>query len=179
MLYLPVASLPSTGFNAQRCSVLSVSPFLRELVEKVVITGALQAANRRHVHLAAVVWDEIVVAQVIPLALIQPNSPEAARLAELLERNDCRLDALADGIRLTGSSRRTIERAFVRETNLSLGSWIRKRRLLLALERMLSGESVADVAFALGYSGPSAFIAMFRRELGHSPTHYLAQHRRA
>ncbi|MFH4448007.1 helix-turn-helix domain-containing protein, partial [Vibrio alginolyticus] len=42
------------------------------------------------------------------------------------------------------------------------------------LEMIARGESVGDIAHALGYSTPSNFIAMFRRVYGDSPTRYFS-----
>ena len=49
---------------------------------------------------------------------------------------------------------------------MSLGQWTRRQGLLHALRRLAGGEAVNTVALELGYNGASAFIAMFRRELG-------------
>jgi len=62
---------------------------------------------------------------------------------------------------------------FRAETNLAFGAWQTQARLLRALELLGAGQSVGDVTFALGYEGTSAFIAMFRRALGTSPSRYF------
>ena len=38
-----------------------------------------------------------------------------------------------------------------------------------AVELLVSGRSVKEVSFALGYRQPSAFVAMFRGVLGATP----------
>jgi AraC-like DNA-binding protein len=53
---------------------------------------------------------------------------------------------------------------------MTVGQWRRQCRLLLACERLARGESVLEVALALGYASPSAFSAMFKRELGVAPS---------
>jgi AraC-like DNA-binding protein len=70
---------------------------------------------------------------------------------------------------------RTLARLFRRETGLSFAAWRQQLRLLRALERLAAGEPVTAVALDLGYSGPSAFVAMFRRALGVSPGRYFRQ----
>ncbi|WP_043034479.1 helix-turn-helix domain-containing protein, partial [Stenotrophomonas maltophilia] len=45
-------------------------------------------------------------------------------------------------------------------------------RVLLALPRLLSGEPVISVALSMGYDTPSAFIAVFKREMGVTPARY-------
>jgi AraC-like DNA-binding protein len=66
-----------------------------------------------------------------------------------------------------------MERLFRAETGMSLGQWQRRQTLLHALRRLASGENVSGVASELGYNSPSAFIAMFRRELGQTPKRYF------
>jgi AraC-like DNA-binding protein len=66
-----------------------------------------------------------------------------------------------------------MERLFREETAMSLGRWLRRARLLEGLRRMGAGDTVADVALDLGYSSASAFISMFRREVGETPRRYL------
>jgi len=89
-----------------------------------------------------------------------PRDPRALRFTE------------TQVIKKAGASRRTLERIFRTETGMSLGQWVRRRKLLDALRRLAAGEAVNAVALELGYSSASAFVAMFRRELGHTPTRY-------
>nr|WP_268828294.1 helix-turn-helix domain-containing protein [Lysobacter gummosus] len=51
--------------------------------------------------------------------------------------------------------------------------WRQRTRLMRALERLAAGEAVTAVTLDLGYDSVSAFIAMFRRHLGATPTQYL------
>jgi AraC-like DNA-binding protein len=56
---------------------------------------------------------------------------------------------------------------------MSFGAWRQQMRLLRALEKLAAGEAVTTVALDLGYDSPSAFTAMFRRNLGAAPTRYF------
>jgi len=51
--------------------------------------------------------------------------------------------------------------------------WRHKLRLLNAIERLAQGQSVTQVALDLGYLSISAFIAMFRRRLGVTPSYFI------
>ncbi|MNN97932.1 DNA-binding transcriptional regulator AraC [compost metagenome] len=55
---------------------------------------------------------------------------------------------------------------------MTLTRWRQRLRVLLALPRLLAGESVTTVALSLGYDTPSAFIAVFKREMGVTPARY-------
>jgi AraC-like DNA-binding protein len=68
-----------------------------------------------------------------------------------------------------------MERLFQTETGMSLGQWLRRHRLLHGLRQLAAGECVNSVALELGYNGASAFIAMFRRELGQTPKQYFQE----
>jgi AraC-like DNA-binding protein len=59
--------------------------------------------------------------------------------------------------------------------SLTFAEWLRRKRLLLALEYLASGKSVLDTAILIGYDSPSAFSAMFKSRVGVSPTDYLLQ----
>jgi AraC-like DNA-binding protein len=106
----------------------------------------------------------------VPLQLPLPQDRRAARFATMMSEDP---EAFGTALRECGGSRRTIERVFRSETGMGLGQWMRRQKLLFALRRIAAGESVKTIAVDLGYNGPSAFIAMFRRELGQTPKKYF------
>jgi len=172
MLYLR-KSKRSYPFDRSKCAVLSVSPLLRELILRAVNIGALEAKIAQHRRMADLIQDELQAVDTVPLQLPYPNEASARVFASLIEENYDIEAALS----ASGSSRRTMERVFRRETAMSLGQWVRRRKLLEGLQSLVEGETTASVAFRLGYNGPSAFIAMFKRELGATPGSYLAEGR--
>src|SRR6267143_780377 len=68
----------------------------------------------------------------------------------------------------------TNQRVFLEETKMNFGKWRQQLRLLHGLQLLASGEKVTAAALEAGYSSPSAFISMFRKQLGTTPTRYLA-----
>jgi AraC-like DNA-binding protein len=67
-----------------------------------------------------------------------------------------------------------MQRLFVEETGMSFSKWRQRLRLISAMQRLVAGEAVTTVALECGYNSPSAFIAMFRNQLGMTPTRYLS-----
>jgi AraC-like DNA-binding protein len=59
-------------------------------------------------------------------------------------------------------------------TGISFGRWRQQLHLMIALSHLAEGQSVQHVAGALGYDSVSAFITMFRKALGKSPTQYFS-----
>jgi AraC-like DNA-binding protein len=56
------------------------------------------------------------------------------------------------------------------------GRWRTLARLAAALPLLAAGKPVGNVARAVGYENPSAFVAAFRRETGATPGTYLHPH---
>jgi AraC-like DNA-binding protein len=158
-------------FDRERCCVLSVSPLLRELILRTVKLGALKRESPVHRRMAGLIKDELQAVDTVPLQLPFPTSELGRRFVEIIEASAFEIEA---AIRQCGASRRTMERTFREETHMSLGQWVRRRKLLEGLRMLAKGEAATSAAFTLGYNGPSAFIAMFKRELGATPGSYLS-----
>jgi|GEM_PF-5149712 len=62
---------------------------------------------------------------------------------------------------------------------MSFRAWRQQAKLLKVVEWLAAGRSVGDIAFSLGYSGPSAFIAVFRTAFGASAGQCFANEMRA
>jgi AraC-like DNA-binding protein len=153
----------------RRCCTLNVSPLLREIIIQTCRYGALDRRVAEQRHLIAVLLDLLAVAEVEPLQLPMPRDPRALRAAQrmLAEPSERAARAAVNG---SGASRRTLERLFMSETGLSLGAWRRRMCILHSLRALAAGESVTQAALQAGYASTSAFIAVFRRELGTTPS---------
>ena len=159
----------------RECSVVNVSPLLRELIVRVNLIGALDERRPEQGRMAGVVIDEMRALRTIGLQLPLPLDERAARFAKAAGERVEVTPPLAELARRSGASVRTLERLFRVETGLSLGQWLRRQLVLQALAMLGAERSVNEIAAELGYSGASAFIAMFRRELGQTPARYLQE----
>lgn len=159
------------------CSVLRVSPLLRELLVRLCELPQPYPLGGAEERIARLVLDELHAAPVAPLHLPTPRDPRLRRVADALLADPADGRSLADWGKKTGASDRTLARGFVRETGMTLGAWRQQARLLQALEMLGEGRPVTTVALDLGYDSPSAFIAMFRRALGTTPARYFREFR--
>lgn len=71
-----------------------------------------------------------------------------------------------------GMSQRTLARRFEQEVGMNLRTWRQRLRLFKAIELLGSSLPITEIALRLGYSSVSAFIFMFRSEMGISPLQY-------
>ncbi len=158
---------------SDRPRVVGVSPLLTQLVLSVLELGGLRRNEGSQRRMASVLLDQIATTSERPLRLPIPVDERAARIARSLLATpaDSRtLDVMAAG---SGASARTIARLFAEQAGMSFGQWRTQARLAHALTRLAEGVPVQLVAAEVGYERPSAFIAMFKRELGATPGRYF------
>jgi AraC-like DNA-binding protein/quercetin dioxygenase-like cupin family protein len=155
------------------CSVVTVSPLLRELIRTAVDLPAEYDADGPAGRLMAVILDQLEVLDQAPLHLPWPEDARLVRIAEKLVDDPANGARLEDWAKTAGASARTLARLFVKQTGMTFGAWRQQARLLKALELLAAGQGVTATALDLGYDSPSAFIAMFKKALGVSPGKYF------
>lgn len=153
------------------CTV-AVTPLLWEAALRCAerASAASDAAQDR---LAAVIVDEIRRLHPQPLGLPMPRDARLLRIAQALLAEPGQQRTLPEWAAWAGLSDRTLSRRFVAETSLSFSVWVQRARLLRALEWLAEGRAVTAVALELGYDSVSAFIALFKRQLGSTPAAYF------
>lgn len=151
------------------CRAITVSPLLHELVLHITRLNTLRCEQAEHESLLAVLLDQLRAAPSASLRLPMPADARASRVAARLMASPSVTVTLADAARSAGASARTLERLFERDTGLTFSAWRQRLRALTALRLLASGASVGETAAETGYQSASAFIAMFKRELGVTP----------
>jgi AraC-like DNA-binding protein len=155
-------------------SVLQVTPLLRELILEAVSAGNDYAPLSPLAKIMAVILDQILTQPVAPsLRLPMPSDARLKGIVQALIDNPADHRELADWAHEAGASIRTLVRLFPAQTGMTFREWRQQRRLLRALELLAAGESVTNIALEVGYENTSAFIAMFHRCMGTTPTRYL------
>ena len=56
---------------------------------------------------------------------------------------------------------------------MTFAKWRQQLRLLHGMQQLAGGEKVTAAALEAGYNSTSAFIAMFRKQMGTTPARYL------
>lgn len=158
----------------RKCFTMNVSPLLRELILHACQFSKLRTASPVQRRIIQVLIDQLKGVHSIPLQLPQPTDSRALRVVRSLSGDPSDSRSLAALCKECGASKRTVERLFIRETKMTFGKWRQQFRLLHSVELLASGEKVTAAALGAGYNSASAFIAMFRRQLGATPKSYLA-----
>ncbi len=158
-----------TARPGRPCTVLHVTPLLRELVLEAVRLRRLRAKNEYERALRDMLMAQLKEASPMPTFIRMPEEARALRVARGAMEDAGRSRSLAVLSKQAGASVRTIQRIFRKETGTDFESWRRQLRLTKAVELLVAGRSVKEVAFSVGYRQPSAFVETFRRTFGSTP----------
>ena len=156
-------ALPST------CTVLEVTPLVRELIRKVSLLPVEYDQNGAAGRLVAVLLDELAGLHQAGFVVPLPTDRRLLTICAALQERPGDTRTLAQWAVIAGASERTLARLFYQDTGMSFGSWRQRLRLVMSLDALEAGENVTAVALSHGYESPSAFIAAFRVVFGCTP----------
>lgn len=170
-LYLRPGQVSRIG---EPCAVLHITPFLRELIIEVVRVKRLRLRNPYEYALHKLLITQLEKASSVPTFITLPHEERALAMAQAMLRNPAESKSLATLCTEVGISVRTIERIFRRDVGIDFDSWRRQVRLTRAVQLLVSGCSIKEVAFGIGYRQTSAFVEMFRRTFGTTPKVWIS-----
>lgn len=156
------------------CCVINVSPLLKELILTACADARLKKTIRAQRHLIDVIIDQLEAIKMVPLQLPNPSDPRALRIAEALLADPSDRRPLRHMCKVAGASKRTVERLFKEDVGMTFGRWRQQLRLMQGMRLLAEGAKVTHAALEAGYSTPSAFISMFRKTWGTTPSRCFA-----
>lgn len=168
-LFVDAAVVPALP---ARCCVIEVSRLLHSLLNEAVQLPEDYEIEGRDGRIMNLAVDEIVAMRALPYSAPLPDDPRLARICRTLVQEPAMEMSLDELARAAGMTRHTLTRLFQRETGMSFVAWRQHVRMLEALWRLHTGQSVTSVAYDIGYKNPSSFAAMFRRAFGTRPSAY-------
>jgi len=157
----------------RKCMVINVSSLLRELILHACTFPKLRREVSAQKRVVEIIVDQLKAVESIPLQLPHPVDSRATRVVKTLFANPGDQRTLEKLCADCGASKRTIQRLFLEETKMTFNKWRQQLRLLNAMQRLAAGDKVTSAALESGYNSTSAFISMFRKQLGTTPTRYL------
>ena len=157
------------------CTVLHVTPLLKELVVEAVRIGELKTKQPLHAALRDLIVSLLESASPVPTEVVLPRDARALAVAKAFMSEQADAPSLHALCERAGVSVRTLERTFKSEVGTSFEAWKRQVRLMKGIELLVGGRTVKEAAYEVGYQNPSAFVEMFRRTLGTTPKAWAAQ----
>lgn len=158
---------------AHSCT-LKISPLVRELILTLAERNEAARQTPESQRLIQVLFDELPQQPEQQLQLPVSAHPKIRLMVETMEAEPARWQTLAQWASRFAMSERNLARLVVKETGLNFRRWRHQLQLILALQMLVRGLNVQQVALSLGYDSTTAFITMFRKGLGQTPGRYLA-----
>lgn len=156
------------GMPDKPCT-LEISPVMRTILADFERRGIRYPATPEDRRMAQVVIDQIRQARAYASYLPSTSDTVLAPVLSALQRSPGDKRGAAHWAATAGITERTLLRYCQQHLGMSFNEWRQRLRVVSALGLLDAGHSVQTVARDLGYSTPSAFIAMFQRLTGESP----------
>ncbi|MDE1996512.1 MAG: helix-turn-helix transcriptional regulator [Rhizobiaceae bacterium] len=151
-------------------STLSLSPLLKAILADFAARDITVPEAEEDLRLAEVLVDQIRVAPRCESYLPLSDDTLLGPVLRALQNDPGDRHSLAEWARRMGTTERTLSRRCQDDLGMSFNEWRQRLKLVSALAMLEADKPVQQVARQLGYSNASAFIAMFRRLTGTSPT---------
>jgi AraC-like DNA-binding protein len=158
------ADLPATT------STLSISPLLKAVLADFAARDVTLPETAEDLRLAQVLVDQIRLARRFDSYLPLSDDVLLGPILRALHEHPGDRRSLAEWARMVKTTERTLSRRCQDKLGMSFNEWRQRLKLIAALALLDAGRPVQEIARQLGYGNASAFIAMFHRLTGTSPT---------
>ncbi|GHE97637.1 AraC family transcriptional regulator [Thalassotalea profundi] len=123
--------------------------------------------------LLRLIRDRICQADWLDTYLPYPQDERLKLIVERLQKHPAiKSDLIAWG-KFVSASSRTLTRRFKIETGMTYSDWRQRLNVQIAIKHIVLGDSINEIAKMLGYESSSAFIYMFKKQVGVTPNNYL------
>lgn len=165
---------PGATVMPEKCCTVAITPVVREMICHVAKQEPTASTDGPTARLIGVLLEQLSQAPVEQLHLPMSDHPKIRRISNTLIANPGDRTTLRQWADLLAMSERSLARLVENTTGLTFGRWRQQLHLMIALSHLAEGQSVQNVAGTLGYDSVNAFITMFKKALGKSPTQYFS-----
>jgi len=151
------------------CCVLEVSPLFRSLISEAAKLPKEYDWDGKEGRIMRVIRDQISQMNKVELYLPLPQDNKLQKITRHFLTYPADNRSIDEWGSEVGASGRTLSRLYFKETGMSFRNWRQQLKLQVAIQDLADGKSVTTAALNVGYSSVSAFIAMFRRQMGYTP----------
>jgi len=123
--------------------------------------------------LLRLIRDKLMVATELDTFLPYPKDKRLTNITERLLKHPSLKSDLNFWGKFVKASPRTLSRVFKKETNITYSEWRQRLNIQIAIKHLSLNDSINSIAQLLGYESSSAFIYMFKKQMGVSPSQFL------
>ena len=151
---------------------MKISPIVKSVLADFNQRGVEIPSTPQDLRMAQVLLDQMCGSEVQGSYLPDGQTEALQEVLDALKQEPGHRLSVAEWAERVHLTERTLARHCQNELGMSLGEWRQRLRYLRAVDSLEHGQSVQSIALDLGFSTPSAFIAMFQREAGVSPDQF-------
>ncbi|ROS01267.1 AraC family transcriptional regulator [Sinobacterium caligoides] len=152
---------------------LSITPMLCEMIKHLASLSQHYAIDSPTAKLVEVLLYELAQMPAEQFNFPIPPQPKLHQIANAMLANPADRSSVAEWASRYAMSERTLARLVKQHVGLTFGRWRGQLHIVLALQKLSSGDSVQRVSEELGYESVSAFITSFKKVLGCPPKQYI------
>lgn len=159
--------------SIENTRVIAVSPFLQSLmIESAAILPdfSWQGASGR---LLRLIRDYLFDMNELDVLLPYAQDERLTNITDKLIAHPSLKSDLVSWGKFVNASSRTLTRNFKKETGITYSEWRQRLNVQVAIKHLAQGDSIGEIATLLGYESSSAFIFMFKKQMGVSPNRFL------
>jgi AraC-like DNA-binding protein/quercetin dioxygenase-like cupin family protein len=162
------------GMPDKSCT-LSISPLLRELIVRLSIEETNYDLGGQTARLVDVLVDELISMPTEKFDFPIPSESRLNQIARRLVANPSDRNTVGQWAKEFAMSERTLARLVKQEIGMTFCHWRGQLHIVVALQKLSSGDPVQRVAEYLGYESVSSFITFFKKTLGRPPKKYMKE----
>lgn len=159
----------------KKSCTLAISPLIRELTLHLTLQDQSYADGSATAKLVDVLVEQLKCMPTEDFDFPTPIEPRLNAIAARLLANPSDRRTVAQWASEFAMGERTLARLVKQEVGLTFGRWRGQLHLVIALQKLATGETVQRIAEELGYESVSAFITFFKKTLGKSPKQYMKE----
>lgn len=167
-------------FNSDQASKLSMAPqviginrFLNTLIVESESIPTNYLWDSTEGRLLRLIRDKLAIADTLDTFLPYPKDKRLTDITERLLKHPSLKSDLNFWGKFVNASPRTLSRLFRKETQITYSEWRQRLNVQIAIKHLSLDDSISSIAKLLGYESSSAFIYMFKKQMGVSPNQFL------
>lgn len=157
------------GLPDSSCTLV-LSPLIKSIFSDFSERGISVPESADDVRLAHVLLDQLRKSPRKDSYLPISDDALLKFVTNALQSNPGDRRSLNEWAALLNTTEKTLSRRFQNLLGVSFNEWRQRQKLVTSLSMLEDGRPVHEISDELGYSTPSAFIAMFKKLTGTSPT---------
>ena len=168
------------NFNSDQACELSLTPHviaINRLLNTLIIESESIPANylwdSTEGRLLRLIRDKISIANTLDTFLPYPKDKRLTAITERLLKHPSLKSDLNFWGKFVNASPRTLSRLFKKETQITYSEWRQRLNVQIAIKHLSLDDNIGSIAKLLGYESSSAFIYMFKKQMGVSPNQFL------